>query len=427
MLFALAVVVASLLAVPVAHAQTYTVLHNFTGGSDGGNPYAGLTLDAGGNLYGTTSGFATYCGSVFKLTRRSGSWTFSVPYSFQQYGSPCGPQSRVVFGPDGALYGNTAFGGPEGVGTVYKLQPPANFCPTISCEWTITVLYGFANVPDGAYPAGDVVFDSAGNLYGATSGGGNSGYTCADDSPCGTAFELTPSSEGWTESIIYNFEGGGDGAFPNGVIFDSSGHLDGTTSFRGGNLEGTVFSLAPNGQGQWKEKTYYSFSGEQDGGAPLAGVTLDGAGGFYGTTSYAGSGGGGTVWHLTPSDGNWLLNTLTSFSYSGKGYPPGSAGVLTMDAAGNLYGTTRLDGAYNEGSVFELTFSDGGWTLTTLYSFTGGSDGGQPYGQVVIDASGNMYGTASIGGSAGQCYQDLGMSEAYPASPSMASFDFGRT
>jgi uncharacterized repeat protein (TIGR03803 family) len=424
-LLSFAIAIASLLAVPAARAQTYTVLHNFTGGADGGNPYAGLTADAAGNLYGTasTGGISSSCngcGTVFKLADHSNAWTFSVLYSFR--GRPDGyqPEARVVFGPDGLLYGTTVVGGADGSGTVYKLQPLPNICPSISCEWTETVLHSFANAPDGQNPArGDVVFDSAGNLYGATTTGGNSG-NCANDESCGTVYEVMPSSGGWLESVIYNFEGQNDGAFPNGVMLDSSGDLDGTTNFRGANMYGTVFSLTPNGQGQWNETSLYSFSDQQDGGGPLAGVISDGAGGFYGTTSYGGSGNGGTAWQLTSSGSNWLLNILASLNYSGmQGLTPqGSAAVLTTDTAGNLYGTTVLDGAYDQGSVFKLTYANGNWTLTTLYNFTGGADGGRPYGQVILDSNGNIYGTTSIGGSSvGQCYQNLGCGVAFEITP----------
>jgi uncharacterized repeat protein (TIGR03803 family) len=392
-------------------AQTFSVLHNFSGGGDGANPIAGPTLDAGGNLYGTTfDDGAAGLGTAFKLTHRNSAWILTTLHSFGDYPDGEYPTARVVFGPGGALYGTTLEGGRDGVGTVFKLQPRINVCPTVSCPWTETMLYSFKNVPDAAYPAyGDVVFDAAGNLYGAA-GGGTSGYTCADDSPCGTVYELMRVQNGWNESVIWNFEGDDDGAFPNGVIVDSSGSVYGTTSFRGVNVRGTVFSLTSNGQG-WAENSLYSFSGGSDGAAPEAGVISDGAGGFFGTTGYDGSGNGGTVFQLSSLGGNWLLNTLTSFNFSGTlgVTPPGPQGVLVMDANGNLYGATTLAGAYNQGSVFKMTPSGGGWTLTTLHDFTGGADGGQPVGQVVLDASGNIFGTASVGGSSvGSCYQGLG-------------------
>ncbi len=406
----LLVLVGGILSISAA-AQTFTVLHNFSGGGDGANPYAGPTLDVGGNLYGTTFYGGAGRGVVFKLTFRNSAWVLTNLHSFGHDPDGALPTARVVFGPGGALFGTTLEGGQDGAGTVFKLQPPTNVCPSVSCPWTETMLYSFKNVPDAAYPAyGDVVFDANGNLYGAA-GGGTSGYACADDSPCGTVYELMRVQNGWNESVIWNLEGGDDGAFPNGVVVDRSGTLYGTTSFRGANTWGTVFSLTSNGQG-WVENSLYSFSGGSDGARPGASVISDDAGGFFGTTAYDGSGNGGTAFQLSYSGGNWLLNTLTSFNFSGTlGLtPPGPQGVLVKDANGNLYGTTTLAGAYNQGSVFKLAPSDGGWTLTTLHDFTGGADGGQPIGQVVVDASGNIFGTASVGGSSvGSCYLGCGV------------------
>lgn len=417
-----------LVSAALLQAQTFTVLHSFTNGNDGGSPHAGVTLDRGGNFYGTTlnggpvggcSGFG--CGVVYKLQHRGSGWTLAILHTFVDSSTEGGEaNTRVVFGPDGALYGTTLSGGFFNNGTVYKLQPPLNICPTVSCPWTETVLHMFSNDPDGAYPAGDVVFDSTGNLYGATNTGGNSGFTCANDRPCGAVYKLARVQGGWQESVIYNFEGDSDGAFPNAVTFDPAGNLIGTTSFRGANIRGTAFSLVPNGQGGWSEVTLYGFSGASGGGAPEAGVIPDGAGGYFGTSSYGDSGNGGTVWQLSPSGGNWLLNTLTNFDYSQQiGFtPPGPGAALTMDAAGNLYGTTVLDGAFDQGSVFKLTHTNGGWTRTTLHDFTGGSDGGQPYSTVSIDAAGNLYGTASVGGnSIGSCYQGLGCGVIWEITP----------
>ena len=198
----------------VAQAQTYAVLHSFSGGADGAAPMSGLTPDAAGNFYGT----AQYggdpgcggCGTVFKLARKNGAW----------------PAARVVIGPDGALYGTTTGGNGSscsnnGCGTVFRLTPQATFCPTVSCPWVETVLYRFAGAPDGQIPGpGDLVFDQAGNIYGATRAGGTGGW--------GTVYKLTHSNGTWAESVLYNFTGQSDGAEPNGVIFKNDGSLYGT-------------------------------------------------------------------------------------------------------------------------------------------------------------------------------------------------------
>jgi len=119
-------------------------------------------------------------------------------------------------------------------------------------------------------------------------------------------------------------------------------------------------------------------------------------GNLYGTTLTSGSGGGGTVFELTSTNNGWIFNTL--YGFQGGGYYPGSWGKLLMDTAGNLYGTTYGDGLYGAGSAFKLTPSNGAWTYTSLHDFTGGSDGGNPISNLVLDANGNLYGTASYGG-----------------------------
>ncbi len=389
---ALAVVLTSALA-SSAQAQTYKVIYNFTGGQDGSYPEAGLTMDRGGKLYGTAyQGGATNRGTVFKLARKGSGWSLSPLYSFTGREDGGAPIARVVFGPDGSLYGTTEFGGRNcgsGCGLVFNLKPPAAFCQNVLCSWTETVLYGFSGSTDGANPGyGDLIFDTAGNIYGTTYFGGNNAQ--------GVVYELTRSGGSWTETVLYKFSGANDGANPySGVIFDKAGSLYGSTYASGANGYGTVFELTPSGSG-WAENTLHSFQSASDGGRPFGGVVFDSAGNIYGGTSSGGPGSGGTVYQLTPSGGSWTFDVLYSFTSSG--YLPGSYGNLTMDAAGNLYGTTTKDGAHGAGSVFKLTPSNGSWTETDLYDFTGRSDGGIPYGSVAIDASGNLYGTASAGG-----------------------------
>ena len=188
-------------AAPAAQAQTYSVLHYFTGGLDGGNPYAGVTVGGPGTLYGTTAGYGNRFGSVFKLTQRGSGWTLDPLYNFA--GGDDGPDGAyplagVVFGPSGALYGTTGEGG-YGVGTVFEVRPPATACKTAICYWNETILHGFTgNLGDGGYPGfGNVTFDQAGNMYGTTESHGTS--------DCGVVWELAPSGGGWTESVLYNF------------------------------------------------------------------------------------------------------------------------------------------------------------------------------------------------------------------------------
>jgi uncharacterized repeat protein (TIGR03803 family) len=391
------------------HAQAYKVLYNFTGGQDGGSPQAGLTIDRGGNLYGTTSGGAanggSEAGAVFKLTHAGINWILTPLYKFQGGSDGAGPEARVIFGPDGTLYGTVHYGGvtdgtcPSGCGTVFNLRPSATSCKTALCGWNETVLYRFMGGTDGSQPDyGDLLFDQAGDIYGTTQeGGGTSQCLFVQGSiGCGVVYELSSLHGSWTESILYAFTGGSDGALPfAGVIFDPAGNLLGTTFFGGTNFAGTAFQLTPAG-GRWTESSLYQFAAAS-GDSPLGGVILDGSGNLYGTTGYDGPNGGGTVFELTA--GSRIFSLLYGFTGSGESGPTGS---LVFDRAENLYGTTLISGLDNAGSIFKLTPSgNGNWSHTSLHDFTGGSDGGRPYGNVSFDVNGNLYGTASQGGAYG--------------------------
>jgi len=365
-------------------AQTFTVLHTFTG-PDGATPESGLTMDRAGNLYGTAltggQGFQYCnlgCGTIFKLTHGGSGWVFTPIYKFT---GPDGanPRARVVFGPDGALYGTAVQGGAHGRGVVFKLQPPATFCHAVQCLWTETVLYSFQQINDASYPAGgDLVFDNAGNIYGTTDDGGNFGG--------GTVYQLVRSSGSWTESVLHSFGASGDGWRPeSGLTFDGQGNLYGTTSGGGSSQGGTVYQLTHSGSG-WTESVIHSFDGNNEGSIPYGGLIPDGAGNFYGTTNTGGPGFGGTVYELTPSSGGWTLNVLYSFS----NIYVGSSASVTLGPNGALYGT--LESA--DVDVFQLTQSGGQWTQTGEFGRT--NDG--PDGNVILDAQGNLYTTGSAGG-----------------------------
>jgi len=257
------------------------------------------------------------------------------------------------------------------------------------------VLYGFTGAGDGGEPGyGDLVFDQAGNLYGTTITGGV-GNCNSPSETCGVVYKLTPSNGGWTESVLYSFAGGSDGGNPYaGVIFDAAGNLYGTTALGGQYGNGTVYQLTPSGSG-WVESILYAFHGGDDGVNPTGGLIFDQSGNLYGTTSAGGPGGGGTVFMLKPSNGNWTFSVAHTFT--GSGSSPGPSDSLIMDAAGDLYGTTASAGAYLTGSVFKLTPFHGGWTETDLYTFTC-DVGCYPHGSVLLDATGNLYGTAELGG-----------------------------
>jgi uncharacterized repeat protein (TIGR03803 family) len=370
-----------------ALCQTFSVIHNFTG-NDGGSPYAGPALDRGGNLYGTTySGGVHGAGSVYKLSLRGSSWLLSPLYSFSGEADGAGPGfGTLAIGSDGTLFGTTEGGGIFGV--AYNLRARPTVCPSILCPWTDNVIHIFGRGTDAAQPLGGMTFDSAGNLYGTTSEGGDSGN--------GAVFEMTRSGQSWTESVIYSFAGGTDAANPvAGVSIDASGNLYGTSPFGGANGSGAVYKLTHSGSG-WTESVIYNFQGGNDGQAPTGGVIVDASGNLYGGTFFGGANGGGTVYKLSPSGSGYTLTTLYSFSGGGGPY-----NWVTL-VNGTLYGITNRDGAFSNGSVFKLTQSGSGWTFTDLYDFSGGNDGGVPYGQVAVDASGNVYGTTSLGGSDNQ-------------------------
>jgi len=320
------------------------------------------------------------------LTARAGT-RFKVLHSFN--GSDgSGPYGGVTIGPDGDAYGTTAGGG--ACGTVFELSPQTNG------HWKETVLYQFGPGHDPCDPWSSVIFDKAHNLYATTVGGGEYYY--------GTVFELTRGSSGWAERTLYSFgTQDGDGGEPKaGVVVDNAGNLYGTAPNGGEYDNGTVFALTPGPDG-WNEKTLYAFGAHKDDGdAPFAGIILDAAGDLYGTTA---SGGGkcgscGIVFELAPtSGGGWKELVLHRFDNNGKdGGTPGN-GALMMDSSGNLYGTTEGGGCCG-GVVFKLTpGSDGRWKETILYDFIPGANGSFPAAGVVMDKSGNLYGTTVDGGS----------------------------
>ena len=320
-----------------------------------------MIIDAAGNLYGTTQFGGNYVqGSVYELTpTRGGGWMETVLHSFQQNGTDgIQPVAGLTMDAAGNLYGTTFAGGPYNGGTVFELTPSAGG------GWTETVLHNFNHDgSDGYTPEAGLVLDAAGDLYGTTHDGGthNCGTPQSDDG-CGTVFELSPASGGgWTETVLHSFSNNGlDGIYPfaGPLIFDAAGNLYGTTYWGGAYGVGTVFELRPNGGGSWTEAVLHNFKQNgTDGGQPLAGLIFDTVGNLYGTTGLGGTYDSGTVFELTPSGGGgWTESLLYSFC-SQNGCPDGNqpqAG-LVPDADGNLYGTTNRTTYDASGTVFELT------------------------------------------------------------------------
>lgn len=323
-------------------------LHRFQGGNDGENPAASLIEDKAGNFYGTTE-----------------------------------------YGGAGGYYG-----------TVFQLAPPAS----PGGAWTETVLYSFRNDGDGARPTANLLIDWAGNLYGTASDSNAGGY--------GAVFQLAPSTVkggAWTETVLYTFQGGDDGAYPyGGLVFDAQGNLYGAT-------ETSVFELSPPAvkDGAWTFTLLHDFvCCTSDGWNSLAGLVRDPQGNLYGTTEWGGTYTGdyceylgcGTVFEVSPpaaSGGTWTESVIYRFEGDPDGVNPFTA--LTLDKLGNLYGTTFSGGALGGGTAFQLTppaEQGGAWTKTIIHNFTYGNpdDGAVPLGTLIFDQRGNLYGTTELGG-----------------------------
>ena len=371
-----------------------TILYNFSGCTDGSTALSTLISDASGNLYGTTEfGGASTFGTVFELSPQvGGGWTQTVLHSFTA-SDGSNPWAAVIFDAAGNLYGTTRSGGMHGFGTVFKLSPQAGG------GWTQTVLHNFnATGTDGQNPIGGLILDSAGNLYGTTQLGGAYGK--------GTAFELLPQAGGgYREKVLHSFGNGTDGQLPiASLIFDAAGNLYGTTAAGGVNGGGTVFELSPQSGGGWRETRLANFSaaGSNPNG-PSAAMVFDLAGNLYTTTYFGGFFSGGAVVELSPkAGGGYTAKVIHNFGGTNDGLNPYAG--LTLDSSGNLYGTTQggfSSSGRSQGEVFELSpKAGGGFSETVLYRLsTSGSDGGVPYGGVILDAAGNLYGTTSSGGS----------------------------
>jgi uncharacterized repeat protein (TIGR03803 family) len=385
--------------VVTADAQTLTILHAFEGTKgqkDGKYPLGSLIWGPGGTLYGTTQagGGGANAGTVFQI---SPSGQESVLYSFRAAPDGKEPQAAPLLGPDGALYGTTNEGGSAGYGTVFKLVK-------VNGTYRETFLYSFLGGNDGAYPSSSLVVDEAGNLYGTTFYGGGTGCF---NLGCGTVFEIDPTGR---ETILYAFGDVPDGENPNaGLIEDSAGNLYGTTTVGGAYNKGTVFMLNASGQ----ETILHNFAGSPDGFAPWAGLFRDAAGNLFGTTAGGGDKpagcfgqGCGTVFEITSAGEETVLYSF--YNWRDEGTPHGG---VVKDKVGNLYGTT-LSGANSSiscgfygkcGTVFEL-FPNG--TLITLYRFSNSGEGALPGDSLILDASGNLYGTTR-GDGRGESYGNV--------------------
>jgi uncharacterized repeat protein (TIGR03803 family) len=353
-------------AVPSAHAQMMEkILHIFTGGSDGGNPYGGLIADAQENLYGTTlAGGAYGYGTVFKLDKNG---DLKVLYNFTGGSDGANPYGGVIRDAQGNLYGTAAYGGngpfPSGCGVVFKLTPSGEY----------SVLYTFQGGTDGSAPWAGLVRDAKGNLYGTTYYGGESDQ--------GVVFKVDAKGN---ESVLLSLTGNTTA----GLALTPAGDAYGSTIFGGAYSQGSVFRITPSRA----ETVLKNFTGFRNGGVPMAALIRDSSGNLYGTTSGGGTYRAGIVFKMDPRGVETVLYNFTG-GVDGTANPES---VLVRDAEGNLYGTTVSGGASGYGTVFEV---DPSGKQTTLYNFTNsGGDGRKPTGSLVRDAAGNVYGTTEWGG-----------------------------
>lgn len=345
------------MAATYATAQQETVLHSFGNGKDGKAPHAGLIRDRAGNFYGTT-----YYGGT----------------------------------------GSCVSGAFEGCGTVFELSPKAEG------GWIEKILHNFSNNgKDGNFPDAGLVFDSAGNLYGTTSYGGDGACSSTAPKGCGTVFELSPNKgAGWTEKVLHNFTGGSDGNIPEGgVILDAAGNLYGTTNGIVGNCThtpyvdcGTVFELTPHLGGGWTNRVLHTFSDNgTDGYGPYGSLVRDASGNLYGGAYWGGAWDDGAAFELTPGEGGrWTEQVLYSFFF--KGNSGGGPGGLVFDGVGNLYGSIPIGGTSYSGAVIELTPAAGSWNEATLYNFDIYTTGDFTNSGLIFDSAGNVYGTNQYGG-----------------------------
>jgi uncharacterized repeat protein (TIGR03803 family) len=363
--------------------------------NQGFNPSTGLISDSAGNFYGTASGGIGSCSKVYELSPGSnGTYTETVLYTFQTcFQTGLYPAGALTMDKDGNLYGAESSNFDDGSGQVYELTKGANGA------WAYAVIHTFGS--NEGSPFGDLTWDAAGNLYGATL----APFTTFD----GEVFKLSPQPDGsWKEGVPYRFPAPDGVGSPSGsVVLDSQGNLYGATFFGYGgynsNTRGGVYELSPQSGGRWKLTLLYNFTTASTSQFPNSRLTFDSSGNLYGTTQ-SGNTFYGTIFEVSPgSGGTWTEKTLHSFN-SGNNDGGSTTGNLVFDGSGNLYGVTYDGGSGCNGNlcgvVYKLTpQSGGGYKESIVHPFESASDGSVPYSGLFLDGSGNLYGTTSHGGS----------------------------
>lgn len=322
--------------------NSVTVLYSFSGGSDGAEPFAELTPDASGNLFGVaTAGGASKNGTIFELERNGSAFSFTTAYTFTGGADGASPIGGLAIDGSGTIYGTTAGGG-AGSGTIFALHRGGG-------SFTLQTLYTFSAVSsginaDGAAPEATLFLDPSGNLFGTAAAGGAAGE--------GVVFELAPGDSGWTYRLLHAFSGGADQGVPVAALAaDAGGNLFGTASGGQGALGfGTVFELVDDGA--WTFRTIYTFENGADGAVPVSALVVDHAGNLFGTASAGGDSAAGTIFVLGRAGDSFEFRTLHEFDSVLDGEEP--SGGLVADANGVLYGTTELAGLFGWGTIFQL-------------------------------------------------------------------------
>ena len=369
---------------------------------------SGVVLGPEGNLYGTLATAGQYgAGVLYDLGQRTGHWFYSTLYNFLGGSGPGNPDG-VIVGPQGALYGSASGGGTYGYGLIYKATPPANPCPTAICGWNVTTIYEFTDNTDGFAVT---AFDSAGNLYGISEGGGAYGE--------GAVFELSPSQGGWTEKLLYSFTGAGDGALPNSLLVGLDGNLYGTTWYGGNNgcdygiPCGVAFQLVPSAGG-WTENVLHTFTGGSPDGWGPHGLIQAGPGSLVGISTCYFAGRGfcenyageptGVIFSLSQSSGGWVFSNIYTEGWPSDCDDQGNIlfHALTI-SAGHLYAT---EGGWDSALIcdpsgcteYEWTCGrvlDANWGLWPTRLVLGHAD---IFYNLTADANGNLYGTTTTCG-----------------------------
>jgi uncharacterized repeat protein (TIGR03803 family) len=354
-----------------------TVLYTFTGGADGAYPSPNVALDSLGSLYGAANNGGNMAGAagsgvVFKVDTTGHE---TVLYTFTGGNDGAAPNGVFRDG-KGDLYGTASNGGASGAGVVFEVDTSGHE----------TVLYAFTGGNDGGGSDAGVTLGQDGNLYGTTNGGGSANQ--------GVVFKVDKSGH---ETVLHAFERGpvGNQPYLAGVILDADYNLYGTTAFNADGGGGAVYKLDRSGNAS----VIYAFPGVAGGEYPYnSGITLGSDGRLYGATFYGGRHGEGVLYRVDGNGCETVLYTFDLFTANGYGQPTGN---VIRDSAGNFYGTTfigQADVGYGYGVVYKVNTSG---HATVLHNFTNGADGGNPYGGVILDAKGNVYGTASGGGASG--------------------------